>query len=266
MAKKSKSVPQPAQYEERIVAFIDILGFKALIQSTDTQDEDKNTRAIQEVLDIYEEIETRLVDQLQEMMGTVDITRFSDCIVISFPARQSDGLFELTLALSWFHLDIFMRFNVLIRGAITQGKLIHTKDLVFGPAMNRAYELESTVAIFPRIIIDNIVFQGRIDWFANEEDGEVRHQIRNEMNTLLENDGDEVLSLDTDDFYYVDYIGKIAGEMDDPETQFPVYMKKLSHIVEKNIGSKNASISKKYQWIANKIQPYLDFQSQKKTD
>lgn len=45
----------------------------------------------------------------------------------------------------------------LIRGGISVGKIIHTRNAVFGPALNRAYEIESTMAIFPRIVIDENV-------------------------------------------------------------------------------------------------------------
>lgn len=41
-----------------------------------------------------------------------------------------------------------------LRGAVTIGLLHHDEDIVFGPALNRAYELESRHAIFPRIILD----------------------------------------------------------------------------------------------------------------
>jgi hypothetical protein len=41
-----------------------------------------------------------------------------------------------------------------IRGAVTVGLIHHDEHIVFGPALNRAYELESKVAIYPRILID----------------------------------------------------------------------------------------------------------------
>lgn len=49
---------------------------------------------------------------------------------------------------------------MLIRGGITIGKIIHNEEMVFGPGINRAYELESKYAIYPRIIFDQIHFKG----------------------------------------------------------------------------------------------------------
>lgn len=41
-----------------------------------------------------------------------------------------------------------------MRGAVTVGAIHHDQHIVFGPALNRAYELESKVAFYPRILID----------------------------------------------------------------------------------------------------------------
>jgi hypothetical protein len=50
--------------------------------------------------------------------------------------------------------------GLLIRGAITIGDIVHDDSIVFGPALNRAYELESQQAIYPRIILDPDVGDG----------------------------------------------------------------------------------------------------------
>ena len=51
-----------------------------------------------------------------------------------------------------------MEKGVLLRGSIVCGKVIHTEKKLFGPAFIKAYEMERTRAIFPRIIIDKNVF------------------------------------------------------------------------------------------------------------
>ena len=43
--------------------------------------------------------------------------------------------------------------DILCRGAVTYGKLIHTKEMIFGPALVQAYETESKAALYPRIIL-----------------------------------------------------------------------------------------------------------------
>jgi hypothetical protein len=46
------------------------------------------------------------------------------------------------------HLGFF------IRGGVTVGDIVHDEHVVFGPALNRAYHLESQVADKPRIVLD----------------------------------------------------------------------------------------------------------------
>ena len=44
--------------------------------------------------------------------------------------------------------------NVFLRGGITIGKMIHSGSVGLGPALTRAYDLESQIANYPRIVID----------------------------------------------------------------------------------------------------------------
>jgi hypothetical protein len=60
-----------------------------------------------------------------------------------------------------------------IRGGLTVGSLIHIRNkIVFGPALNRAYELESRYANFPRIILDPNVPELAINSFCIAQDEE----------------------------------------------------------------------------------------------
>ena len=47
----------------------------------------------------------------------------------------------------------FYNLGLMMRGGISIGNLIHEEaGALFGPSMNEAYELESTLAIYPRIV------------------------------------------------------------------------------------------------------------------
>jgi hypothetical protein len=52
----------------------------------------------------------------------------------------------------------------LLRGGVAEGDIIHDEEGVFGPALIRAYELESRIAMFPRVVVDEPVM--RIDRIA----------------------------------------------------------------------------------------------------
>ncbi|OCY53088.1 hypothetical protein [Acinetobacter pittii] len=260
------------EYEERIVAFIDILGFKALIDSTNTADAQANSDNIRKMIDIYTEIENSLNENLQKNDGILDdlkITRFSDCIVISFPEKQIDALFFLCISLLHFLYEMLVKYNLVFRGGITSGKLIHDDQYLFGPAMNRAYELESNFAIYPRIIVDEIVLNNRTKWLQ-----EIKTQLMQEPNAQnqflfeslinelehfdLSNSKNCILSIDTDNFLYIDYLTKIDTEFDDPEYDFPLYLNSVNDIISNNLNSRSTSVIQKYQWMLNKIQPILE--------
>lgn len=174
-------------YEQRCIAFIDILGFGCLIEKSK-----KNVdlqRMIYEALDslhtdrlndeAYSRVNVELIPpneldkvikvskQLNEALKKahpVLITFFSDSVVIS--AKSDDTLacrlvLDLVAKLS---LRFWQDHDLLIRGAITMGSLVHKENgPLFGPAMNRAYYLESKEAIYPRVLIDNEYVENYID-------------------------------------------------------------------------------------------------------
>jgi hypothetical protein len=69
-------------------------------------------------------------------------------------------------------LQVGSAFNgFFLRGGITIGEIIHDSESCFGPGLNRAYELESTVARFPRFVLDADVDFGNIGDLPAIEDG-----------------------------------------------------------------------------------------------
>ena len=62
--------------------------------------------------------------------------------------------------------------GILIRGGVTLGPLIHESRVMFGGGMIKAYKLESKLAIYPRIVIDDrlveIVRQMPEQWYDRD--------------------------------------------------------------------------------------------------
>ena len=63
------------------------------------------------------------------------------------------GVFYLLTDVTFAIIDLAIK-GFIVRGAITLGKLIHTNKYLVGPAMIHAYELESKVAKYPRVLVD----------------------------------------------------------------------------------------------------------------
>jgi len=59
------------------------------------------------------------------------------------------------------------------RGGVAIGDIYHDDEAVFGPGLVRAYDIESNVAKFPRIVVDQEVLDtcGPISGFNVFEDG-----------------------------------------------------------------------------------------------
>lgn len=167
------------RYSDRLIAFMDILGFGSLIATSANPKYEEETIA-------------RVTAVLRESIGLLEkatvsdvaFTQFSDSFAISVRADRPS---EATLSAFTFSvLEIvrcFLKAKLFLRGGITRGKLLHNDDLLFGPAMNRAYELESKVARVPRIVLDPSTYSLVV-------------------RTILP----YALRLDDDDLYYVDYI------------------------------------------------------------
>jgi len=159
------------QYEERYIAFIDILGFSSLV---DRAEEDANL--LERLVSVLEEqgmysalgasMDTSGANDPQGFFQNMfRISTFSDNIVIS-TKNNLIGLGLIT-TLSTTICNRLLHQGVFTRGAISKGKLIHTNTIVLGNGLISAYNLEKSAAIYPRILIDEIIVHD-MDALANQ--------------------------------------------------------------------------------------------------
>ncbi|WP_109850486.1 hypothetical protein [Proteus sp. CA142267] len=157
-------------YENRFVAFVDILGFKELIHKIESEAvENADYQRVRSVLNFLHEESIESNGQhdlpvyekkygyiLEKELGDPRISYISDCVIISTEG-SFDGFKSLCNKLTKFSTDIACD-GIFIRGGVTYGKIYHHGPMLFGSAYQRAYELESKHATHPRIIIDDVVF------------------------------------------------------------------------------------------------------------
>lgn len=171
-------------YEDRYVCFIDILGFKELINASAAGNPSITPSMIFNALMIrHGSIErsfcnlaglagggslgsmmnragTASTGRLAQSASDLRVHSFSDCVVGSTP-HTPQGL-ALLLYFCWQISSDWLSKQFLSRGGITSGQLIHRLSqggapLIFGPAFNQAYRLESELADYPRIILSRQV-------------------------------------------------------------------------------------------------------------
>lgn len=121
-----------AEYDERYVAFLDVLGFSELVSDAGRSMEDIETirdiiKALRETPKPYPAADFRF-------------TQFSDSIVLS-ATRDENGLvivFEAAIRLA---TQMLIR-GVLLRGGIAVGNISHTDDALFGVGLLNAYKYD----------------------------------------------------------------------------------------------------------------------------
>ena len=229
------------QYENRVIVFVDFLGFKELIDQTA-----KNPALISHILSAMDHLREASDDS--DFFKSQQVTQFSDCMVISYAAKESSAVFNLIHNLGFALVDIAHR-GFLLRGAITVGSLLHTKDHVIGPAMVRAYELESKFAKYPRIILDPAVLAAARQNPAthHSSDEEASH-----VSAFLKKDGD--------DQEYIEYIsfdvavGTIGVEID----SYPEYLDSIGVLLRKGLAHSSPGVLEKYLWLYKRYIEQID--------
>ncbi len=221
-----------AYLNNRIIAFVDILGFKKKVEnaSNDALEAEKLHNALKRINTIKKENDGKGIYN-RKSFG-VEVNTFSDSAVISYPAEK-DNLLYIILDLIYLQLDLVLN-NVLIRGAVTIGDLYHDGDIVYGPAMNYAYKLESEVAIYPRIIVDVVALGQYLDYVGDD-----KYSIQN-INSLIK--------LDRDGLYYVDML-KQDQEMTYYGNEYYEWLLKIREIIKTGLKEKDITVSVKYKWL-----------------
>jgi hypothetical protein len=145
-------------YSKRFVAFIDILGFTDIIRRTALPEPGITIDEIVAALDIPSPAEKGklIIGSVGDISNSDHkITQFSDSLIIS--TNYSDaGLLHLIDHIEKIAFS-FLKMGFLCRGGIASGLLFHEENVVFGPAMIEAYQLESSEAICPRIVLSKEV-------------------------------------------------------------------------------------------------------------
>ncbi|MED9891317.1 hypothetical protein [Ruminococcus champanellensis] len=142
-------------YQNSLVIFIDLLG----TQNRSGFDELYKINSI-----FHNEFEANQANDNSYKAYSRKIYTFSDCAYIIYRDKQNNPdnngkLFTVALYNTLSILTKFLQEKMIFRGGITYGDVYYDNDrsMFFGEAINRAYQLESKIAINPRIVIDDEV-------------------------------------------------------------------------------------------------------------
>lgn len=231
---------EPHQYKNCIVAFLDILGFKELV----------NTAECDEIINIFDSIltpqegdialhratddeEGELVDY-NNVLTNAEIHVMSDSIVIAVEDSCPEALAVVVDICDLIQEQLF-ELPVFVRGAIAVGDFYSKGSMVFGKALVDAYLAQEHYAVYPRIIFTEDITKGRTyslddnKWAVDRKDG----------------------------YYYIDtyerYFGKLETDENNEITNEKY--KRLKEYAHSYIRSyTDPRVREKYLWVERKLE------------
>jgi hypothetical protein len=218
-------MPEDARlrYEERVVAFLDILGFRKKVL------QDKASAEV-----VIRDIDTA-ISHVIEMMGlegpkSTSIRGFSDCFSISC---APDDLSLLIRELSYLQLFLCTS-GIFVRGSVSAGYHFENDHIIFSEALIKAYDLQAHDK-YPRIMIDAEIVQRMTD-----------ETCPHYGDRLV-----EYVILAPDERYCLDYLHVLTLEGYDAFLDELLEQHKLAIVeaVKRNVN--DSGVIEKYKWVAN---------------
>ncbi|MDD3122474.1 MAG: hypothetical protein PHC62_03040 [Candidatus Izemoplasmatales bacterium] len=222
-------------YEERLVLFVDILGFKNMIKSKDKTQHNNVIKAMEAILKM-----NIAIGKGMELgnRNSIRVTILSDSVCCSINSDDFDNQAQLIILLNsaCAFQGFLLERGILSRGAICIGDFYHSEKILFGEALVDSYVLETTKAIYPRIIID----KKNLDYMI-------------EKSSLTQKIITSLFKLDEDGYYYMNYLNfcKINSVA---ITDFMSMYKLI--LINKDLIS-NERIKNKYEWLISKIEEII---------
>lgn len=234
------------KYDNRIVLFLDILGFRYIIDKTVDKDIDKEDD-IEKLYSSLEEIGDFCKNKLKGEDYSVRVTQFSDSIIVSFLNDNNVTLLNLIRTIQELIIKLVNK-GILCRGAISYGKLIHNPKVIFGPALNEAYETESKAAMYPRVILDKSI----IELGKERTQTKLFKEFITSEEMIL-----SYLKQDTDEKFYINYFPNDIGSYR-YSTNIQSYLANLRTIIINGSRFTKPDLKVKYGWMKNKYNTLLD--------
>ena len=268
-SQSAATTPRPPRvYEERTVAFIDILGFSQHVKRT--QEDPAFIERLYEALRIVQGQGRVWASQAIGEAGTSPedvaartaamdfrVQVFSDCLVLSQRGRVAAALIIGVSQLAMALLEI----DILVRGGIAQGPMYHDAAVAFGPALIEAYQLENKCAKFPRVIVSHDVLdtaRGNLVFFNARGDGTDSYF------------SSELLRRDTDRTCHVDFLTAawfspemiIGSNADEFRRRFD---RALAWAVKQYAEEKDTDVKSKFGWLIQYCHEFARYRTSRAT-
>lgn len=230
------------KYQPRIVAFLDVLGFKNKLYEFEKEamhNEENNG------MKLVSQMATDFVNVFKEVTSLMDkfdcnYYLFSDNICLTVDPYHNKSLTVDVLFTISTLFDRFSQIGYFIRGGIDFGLMLDEKSIALGTPLGNAYIMESTKAIYPRVILSERFLKFLED---SNFDEHIKFNLENFIHKNCE------ISF-INPFYNV-------VKTDDKIAFFSHYKSVIQSQLEENATRENIFI--KFEWLANEYNKFLDY-------
>lgn len=239
-------------YGHRAVAFIDVLGFQNKLSVFEQDAIDYREMNIEDEDDIDENSSVLYSQQASEFIETFDSAikkldtekfsyyLFSDNICITAQNGES-SLIELLLVICELYFE-FVQKGYFLRGGIDYGLFIDKSSIALGVPLATAYKMESSQAVFPRIILSEKFIKQLKQYLPSGES-----EFGSVLTTSLIKQSCEISYLNI--FNHIFKVG-------DKEFFLKRYYDNISENLSAN--KEKEHIFFKYKWLANEFNSFLN--------
>ena len=231
-------------YEECIVSFIDILGFRDLLNRSSAAE----IRKVLRIFHRHSEADELMDSGERRLMSEVKTEVVSDAIVRArtIHTDYKDGaLFHELLDLVFIQ-SLCLNQGILLRGALTIDYVHVGENMegpVFGPGLVNAYLMEGREAVYPRIIVDEAVMKRFAEDRALWREGHSKCQEQRYVTQLLKSDEAGL--------GFVDYLRGIKTEVDH-YGEYLEFLERHSNLIRQGLSSASRrDVRRKYAWLRN---------------
>jgi hypothetical protein len=232
-------------YRKGLVYFIDVLGTK--------------NRSFEELFDINKTFHSELKNVQErhnpKSVGDRCVMTFSDCAYIIYALKDefndNEDILLKYLYTSLYNtattIAIFLSNGFLCRGGVSYGDVYFDKEnnILFGPAVNKAYQLESSeCARMPRLLIDEDLANKIITFDSNVKSQNQIAQITN---------GDIIIKDPKDNKYFLNYLNVFSGVewvmLNKKSFNFELFYNEAKKYSETTINqTNNEDVKNKHNW------------------
>jgi hypothetical protein len=259
-------------FTECYVAFLDLMGVRNLVNACE-KDHELYGKVIAALL------ETKTISSFHRETGDLEtglttrwmlrVQAFSDCVVLFIPT-ESQMLSWLLASIRRLH-DRLLRLGVPLRGGVTIGGMhwqSHGNDdrpennksneaiVAFGPGLVSGYDLENGVAVYPRILISDCLFddickkkakgfplgKGDLRCYCRQDADGLRHL--DVLHPHANRQGAEPTDKGVDEL-----VPFVTYSCDD--TPYDEWLSEVRGFIEKNLNAVNGEkLQSNYRWFA----------------